>query len=611
MTVEELKEQIKKANDAYRIGQPIISDYEHDKLIDELSIISPNDELLNKIGFVINDEVRKSILPIPMFSMDKVKTITELENWVRIKGISKLEYVVITPKLDGVSLLVKEVSDNCYTRGNGEYGQKSDEHYKLIQNHLHLKNNPFKYTNGELIMSKEIFNDKYSEYANPRNYVAGLINSPKSSLPLKDCQYIKYGAVPNDIMDFKNKTEILDELNNGQDVNIQYHICKLADLTEDLLINLFHKWRNEYNIDGVVVEINNLNIQRELGRESSGNPAYARAFKHESFIESTNTEVIGVSWGISKQGLLKPVIHINPVELDGVTISNITGNNARFMKDNGIGVGAIITIIRSGMVIPKVIDVIKSVEFITPTIDGVEIIWNGTGAELITLNETDFQILKKNIAFFQILEAENVSEGIITQLWEAGYKTIKDILELKKYDLEKIDRFGSRKSEIVYDSIQKSVTNVQLSKLQHATSIFKGLGSKKLVLLENFDTKPTLEQIMTIDGFAEISAQSYIDGYDEFYDFIKDLPITIEKKKDVIKINNDFDNDVFVFTGVRDKEIEKLLIERGAKIGTSISKNTTHLVCKNINSGSSKETKAISLGIKVMTLDQLKDIINK
>lgn len=263
------------------------------------------------------------------------------------------------------------------------------------------------------------------------------------------------------------------------------------------------------------------------------------------------------------------------------------------------------------MVIPKVIDVIKSVEFITPTIDGVEIIWNGTGAELITLNETDFQILKKNIAFFQILEAENVSEGIITQLWEAGYKTIKDILELKKYDLEKIDRFGSRKSEIVYDSIQKSVTNVQLSKLQHATSIFKGLGSKKLVLLENFDTKPTLEQIMTIDGFAEISAQSYIDGYDEFYDFIKDLPITIEKKKDVIKINNDFDNDVFVFTGVRDKEIEKLLIERGAKIGTSISKNTTHLVCKNINSGSSKETKAISLGIKVMTLDQLKDIINK
>jgi hypothetical protein len=100
------------------------------------------------------------------------------------------------------------------------------------------------------------------------------------------------------------------------------------------------------------------------------------------------------------------------------------------------------------------------------------------------------------------------------------YKSIKDILNLKKVDLEKIDRFGKRKAQIVFDSVQKSVSNVQLSKLQHATGIFKGLGSKKLVLLEGFTTKPTIDQVMSIEGFAEVSAKSYIDSYDIFFDFI-------------------------------------------------------------------------------------------
>ena len=211
-------------------------------------------------------------------------------------------------------------------------------------------------------------------------------------------------------------------------------------------------------------------------------------------------------------------------------MSNVTGNNARFVKDLGLGVGAKVVVKRSGMVIPIIADVITSVEFVQPTIEGVEVDWNEAGIELITLTETDDQKLKKIVAFFEILEADNVSEGVITQLWDAGYKTIKDVLNLTTSDLEKIDRFGKRKADIVYKSIQKSVSNVQLSKLQHATGIFKGLGSKKLVLLEDFKTKPTIDQVMSIEGFAEVSAQSYIDSYDTFFEFIKDLPVTIVEK---------------------------------------------------------------------------------
>jgi NAD-dependent DNA ligase len=607
--IEQLKAQIIKANDAYRLGQPIISDAKYDQLVDELSLLSPDDELLTKVGIEIADETRKSRLPIEMASMNKIKSMNDVDDWSRLKGISKSEYVIITPKFDGLSLCVNEATSEAWTRGDGEFGQKSSEHYALIQNHLNLKEYSFSFTYGEVMIPKQVFIDKFSaDFANPRNLVAGLLNSKTVSDYLKDCQYIKYGAVCK--RNFSTKQEVINELNKGQSSKVQYYICQLSDLSEDLLIDLFHKFSTEYEIDGLIIELNDLKLQDRLGREtSSNNPVWARAFKHPSFEQSAQTDVIGISWNISKQGLLKPILHITPVKLDGVTVSNVTGNNARFVKDLGLGVGAKVVVKRSGMVIPIIADVITPVEFVQPTIEGVEVDWNEAGIELITLTETDDQKLKKIVAFFEILEADNVSEGVITQLWDAGYKTIKDVLTLTTSDLEKIDRFGKRKADIVYKSIQKSVSNVQLSKLQHATGIFKGLGSKKLVLLEDFKTKPTVDQVMSIEGFAEVSAKSYIDSYDIFFDFIKDLPVTITEKVEAVKVGTDLEGKSFVFTGVRRPDLESDIESRGGKISSGVSKTTTHLVMKAIGSGSSKEKKAIELGVEVITVEQLENML--
>jgi len=608
--IEQLKEQIIKANDAYRLGQPIISDTNYDQLVEELSLLSPDDELLTKVGVEIADETRKGRLPIEMASMNKIKSMNDVDDWSRLKGISKKEMVIITPKYDGLSLCVNEMTSEAFTRGDGEFGQKSNEHYSLIQNHLNLEEDSFRFTYGEVMIPKQVFIDKFSaDFANPRNLVAGLLNSKTVSESLKDCQYIKYGAVCNTIFD--TKQEVLNELNKGQKIKVQYYICELADLSEGLLIELFHKFSTEFEIDGLIIELNDLSLQNKLGREtSSNNPVWARAFKHPSFEQSAETDVIGISWNISKQGLLKPILHITPVKLDGVTVSNVTGNNARFVKDLGLGVGAKVVVKRSGMVIPIIADVITPVEFVQPTIEGVEVDWNEAGIELITLTETDDQKLKKIVAFFEILEADNVSEGVITQLWEAGYKTIKDILTLRTSDLEKIDRFGKRKADIVFNSIQKSVSGVQLSKLQHATGIFKGLGSKKLILLEEFTTKPTVDQIMSIEGFAEVSAKSYIESYDIFFDFIKDLPVTIVEKAESVKVGTDLEGKSFVFTGVRRIDLESDIESRGGKIGSGVSKTTTHLVMKAIGSGSSKEKKAIELGVEVITIEQLEKLLN-
>jgi NAD-dependent DNA ligase len=605
--VEKIVKELIQANEKYRQGNPIMSDYDYDQLLETLLEYDPDNEYFNKVGIEVLDDSRKVKLPIPMFSMNKIKTMEEISDWCRLKGISTNEEVIITPKFDGLSLCVDEVKDTATTRGDGFIGQNSNEHYKLINNKLNKGTN-FKITYGEAIIPKKVFLDKYSnEFANPRNLVAGLINSKEVTEPLKDCKYIKYGGV---IDSLSTKKELLDELNNNQEVKVSYNIYKINELSEDLLISLFKEWSIDYEIDGLIIEINNLQLQEELGRETStNNPVYARAFKHESFVETKTTKVIGITWNISKQGFLKPVLQVNPISLDGVVVSNVTGNNAKFVKDNGLGIGSEIRVIRSGMVIPKIIEVITPVEFIQPTIEGVEVDWNENGIELITLTETDDQKLKKIVAFFEILEADNVSEGVITQLWDAGYKTISDILNLATSDLEKIDRFGKRKAKIVYDSIQKSITNVQLSKLQHATGIFKGLGSKKLVLLEDFVTKPTIDQVMAIEGFAEISAKTYIDSYDEFFHFIKDLPVTIAEKVEVVKIGTDLEGKQFVFTGVRRKDLEEAIESRGGKIAGSVSKNTTHLVMKIVGSGSSKEKKAIDLGVEVITVEQLENLL--
>jgi NAD-dependent DNA ligase len=616
--IKQLVDKIIEANNAYRQGKPIISDKQYDILIDELRSLDPENELLNIVGHEIQDESRKRKLPIPMASMNKVKTLDEINDWVRLKGINPKQTVVITPKYDGLSLCINELTGEAWTRGDGEFGQKSDEHYKLIRNHLEElpqpwpKSGGFHYTFGEVMMPKKVFIDKYSqEFANPRNLVAGLLNSPDPREGLKDTVYIKYGAVLQ--KDFQGsgittKSQILKGLNDGQEIKVPFEVISVEDLTHDHLSELFKSWSQDFEIDGLIIEVDYLETQEQLGREtSSNNPCYARAYKSPDFEQVADTEIVGISWNISKQGYLKPTLHVNPVKLDGVTISNVTGNNARFVKDMGLGVGAKVLVKRSGMVIPIIAEVTEPVEFVMPDVPNID--WNENGVELVTLTETDEQKFKQLVSFFEILETESFGEGVIKQLWDAGYKTVKDILNLDPRDLEKIDRFGKRKAIIVYNAIQKSTKEVSLSKLQHATGIFKGLGSKKLALLDHFKTKPTINQVLEIEGFAEISAQSYIDGYDKFNDFIKDLPISIEEKKEAVKVSNDLDGMTFVFTGVRRADLESVIESRGGKIGSGVSKTTTHLIMKAVGSGSSKEKKAMELGVKIMTVEQLEDLL--
>ena len=186
---------------------------------------------------------------------------------------------------------------------------------------------------------------------------------------------------------------------------------------------------------------------------------------------------------------------------------------------------------------------------------------------------------------------------------------METILSLKPSDLQILQNWDEKKAINVYQSIQKSITNVPLEVVQHASGMFDGLGSKKLVLLKHFRSKPTIEQVKQIDGFADITAKIYVDNYDEFWLWLSKLPITIALEHVVQQKSTRLEGKSFVFTGFRSAILEKQIKEHGGEIKSSVSSKVTYLVMKQVGSGSTKEQNAKKLGISILDESMLKSML--
>lgn len=615
----ELRARLEECNIAYRVGTPVVSDDLYDEMVDQLRILSPDDDFFTRVGFFLESNSRKQQLPIPMRSMNKVKTIEDVEKWLKSKNIPNSVEFVLSAKLDGMSLCIVESSKNAWTRGDGVYGQRSDEHYKMMDGVSETALSQYEglVTFGEALLKRSSFLKYQREYENARNLVAGILNNKSTTDKLADVDYVRYGMISESTsLKFEKKSEQLTFLNENQPNKIPFKIAQLSDINADTLKSLFLEWSKVYELDGIIIEVNDLLLQSQLGRESgSQNPSYARAYKG-NFEEVKQTAVLDISWFTSKQGYLKPVLNVVPVRLDNATVSNITACNARMVNELGLGKGAIIMAKRSGGVIPLVVNVTTPVKAELPTVcpscASDEIDWNENRVELVCNNVfCSGQQLQRVISFFQTLEVDNVSDGTVQQFFDAGYNTIQKVLNLSKADMEKLDRFGKRKAEIIYNSIRTNLASVTLSKLQHATGFFKSLGSKKLLLLEHFDQVPTVEEVAAIDGFATTSANAYISAYTKFTDFKDSLPdyIGVKKTEKKVALSAELTGKSFVFTGIRRKDLESIIEEKGGSIGNSVSKTTTYLVTKDVDSASSKIEKARKLGCQVLTVEQLEALL--
>ena len=652
---EESDKLIDEFDEFYRKGNPLITDQIFDLVTDYYGY---------KPKYYENQQLfsRKTKVPVNIGSMEKLKTKSEILDWLVATNAKDDDIMVISSKYDGIAIINNLIS--AWTSGKDGTGLDVSEHLKLFSNRLGLELTimPNWYVKGEAIMDIDTFNSKYFKtvnpkdgFENPRNMMGGKLTDLIPSEILKDAVHICYSIIDennNEPLDKVEQLQLLNQINNYPVIFTTMTVATLKRHGDIEFIEIFKNFSNQgFELDGLIIEYNSKEKRAELGYETNSfNPRYARAFKHEEFEEKAATTIVEIKRQISKSGVAVPVAVIEPVRLNGATITNIYVDNERFLAEFGVGVGSKITVKRSGMVIPRISHVehvkipnnkkdrlqhekqrqlhasvvnesfdmryelmrtylnLQKLSKYSP-FDKSIYKWDDNGVDCVLINDNVIVAKQKLVAFFETVGAFGVSDGIIEELYNNGYNTLETILSLKPSDLQILRNWDEKKAINVYQSIQKSITNVPLEIVQHASGMFDGLGSKKLVLLKHFRSKPTIEQVKQIDGFADITAKIYVDNYDEFWLWLSKLPITIALEHVVQQKSTRLEGKSFVFTGFRSAILEKQIKEHGGEIKSSVSSKVTYLVMKQVGSGSTKEQNAKKLGISILDESMLKSML--
>ena len=602
---ETLLSMLEKANDVYRNLGPddvlLMNDNQYDILEDYMKKKYPKNSGLGKIGAPV--ERNKVTLPYHMASMDKIKPDTgALTAW---KSKYKGAYVM-SCKLDGVSGLYSTENGELklYTRGDGTVGQDISHFLPYLK----LPKVENAVVRGEFIMTKATFNAKYKDhFANPRNLIAGTINRLTVNDVIYDINFVAYEVLVPSL----TPSEQMAFLQNNAFNTVRNGVRE--DITNELLSGLLVQWRTdyEYEIDGVIVT-NDKIYPRKLG-----NPDHSFAFKMVLSDQMAETKVVDVHWTASKDGYLKPRVQIEPVHLSGVKIEYATGFNGAFIKNNRIGVGALINIIRSGDVIPYIKDVI------TPADEGkmpsVPYIWNESQVDVMLEDkDNDTGVMEKNITgFFRGIEVDGLSEGNVKRIMEAGFDTVAKIMRMSKDDFLTIEGFKDKMATKIHDGIASSVEKATIPTIMAASNMFgRGFSTKKIGLI--LDEYPNVlvsaesiadkkRKLAEVKGMASKTADNFVDNIPKFISFLQETGL--EGKLELPKINpvapvqttHELYKKVIVMSGTRDKELEARLAEIGASVGSAVSSNTYVVVTPDVNSTSSKLVQARKLSIPIMT----------
>lgn len=627
-----LAEEIRVYNQHYRAGHPDITDQEYDDLVQVLKRIDPDNDWFKHVEPVKVSVGRKVSLPIPMKSLNKAKNLAEVSKWCKSIGLSDEVSIVCMPKFDGVSLLINEHSGMAYSRGGVENeGQDCSKHV-LAAN---IKSDTgYHYTFGEFIISNKNWNEFFKgrtspstgeKYKSPRNTAAGMLNADNPTEMIRYASLFRYGTSEYDLLSYATYSEVIKALCVDYDQPFLFKEYKVKDLTEDLLKDMFSLWSQSYPIDGIVIYVNYLDIWDIVGRhQTTGNPLYAIAYKHPDFSSAFTTVVKSVSWKVSKAGFLKPVVNIETVDTGDCEMENPTGYNAAFINGKGITKGAKILVTRSGGVIPKILSTIAPASMDEqnsmwnnlsrcPSC-GAPTKWNNSKVELCCTNPNcDGRRLAKIIHFFTICGAENMGEESYSKLFNAGFNTIKKILNITPEDIVSIDGFGESVMNDILSNNKKIIGDgLDIAVLMHASDCFEGIGQKKAeqLLAAEGDLAELLCQMKYFPSATENDSKTYqafCNGIKPFYDFIIDNGLVIKKiSKKIFNPNGKCSGMKVCFTGIRDKELEMLITSEGGEIVSGVSKKTTHLLVADLLSSSSKMTKAMDLGIEINTINMFR-----
>ena len=622
--IQFLADKIRSYNTAYRIGRPVITDAQYDALVETLREEDPGNPWFQYIEPAPVSGNRKRRLPIPMKSLNKVKSIDDLQSWVQSVGLASEDFIVITPKFDGVSLLRDETTGVVYSRGGAENeGQDCTAHYDMTASHP--KNGPVgvKFTFGEFVFGRGEWNRYFvgrtspetgELYKSPRNTAAGMINRDVPIAETVFVDYFRYGVDEESLDLFESYTDLYCRLCSHYHKKELMRQIQVKDLSDELLKGLFEEFSKLYFIDGLVIYVDNLEKWKSLGRhEGTGNPRYAIAYKNPEFTTVFETEVLGVGWKISKAGAAKPVVQIKSVDTGDCVMENPTGYNALWIKNNNVGPGAKILVTRSGGVIPKIVSTISpaapDIPNTCPDCD-TQLVWSGP--ELVCLAPNcPGRMLAKMIFFFRTLGAEDMGEEMFNKLFQNGFRTIPSVLNITETDILRIDGFGEGAVEVILREMEKIKRGVPLTQLMHASDCFKGIGKIKADKLLSGMSQEELQRFVSGDfrfpvdeHDVSITELNFRLGYRPFIEFLNACKIPPVLPAPRLESTNEYAGAVVCFSGVRDSKLEEKIINGGGSVVSGVSKKVTHLIVRDPNAVSTKITKAKQLGVSILSIEQ-------
>ena len=670
---EQLKEEIQLHNYNYHaLDDPKISDSEYDKLFRSLldleeenpQLVTP-DSPTQRVGFSPIDEFETFEHSVPMLSLANVFSEKEFSDFhdrilKRLVNIDDFEYFC-EPKMDGaaVSLIYKNgILERALTRGDGRVGEDISQNVKTIRSipqklSSSEANIPsLLVIRGEIFISKDAFekmNEKAKEnsekvFANPRNAASGSLRQKDSNetrkIPLNFIAYT-FGFVKQS--NFRYQSDFLKALKSwGFQVNKENKVLK----TINELVKFHNKFEDkrfdlEYDVDGLVYKVNDLNLQSRLGF-TSNSPRWAIAHKFSA--DSASTKIINIDIQVGRTGALTPVAKVEPINIGGVIVSNATLHNEDEIERKDIRVGDIVKIERAGDVIPHVVEVdknlrsSKSKKFSFPIkcpscgsqttkeynkstkkYDAVRRCTNeGFECERIAVEKIKHFISK------DALNIDGLGKKVVEKFWDLNLiKEPQDIFKLNYKNIEQLEGWGELSVNNLKSSIEKS-KKVTLQRLIYSIGIRHiGIENAKLISdnvknISNFIAvikQNNFDKFLSIDGIGE----TQVSSLKSFFSNKRNIDITIDLTK-VLNVesqntnkNGVLSNKTFMFTGKLDgisRAEAKSLIEKNSGITlSSVSKNLNYLIIGD-KPTKKKIDQAKKLGIKILTQNDLKELLN-
>lgn len=637
--MKELISLLSEAGKAYyQESREIMSNYEYDKLYDELQELEAETGVIlsksptQNVGYQALSELPKEAHESPMLSLDKTKSVESLQEWLGNQT------GVLSWKLDGLTVVLSYnhgALQKAVTRGNGEIGEVITNNAKVFSNlPLNISHQGELILRGEAVIKYSDFNrineeigDVAAKYKNPRNLCSGSVRQLNNQVTARrNVNFKAFALVTAEGVDFKNSREKqfgwLKQ--QGFDV-VDYKLVTRETLPQAVEEFAGSIEENDIPSDGLVLLLDDIAYGESLGRTSKF-PRNAIAFKWADEIRETRLDHI--EWSASRTGLINPVAIFDPVELEGTTVTRASVHNLSIMEALELGENDAITVYKANMIIPQIAEnLTRSGKIRIP--DHCPVC--GGDTEIRQVNDvrslycTNPDCQAKRIKRFSLLVSrdalniDGLSEATLEKFIGAGFiREFADIFHLEQHKeaITQMEGFGQKSYDNLIRAIE-TASHTTLPRLVYGLGIAGiGLANAKMLCREfkfNFDRmrRATEEELTVVSGIGKVLADAWVTyfGQEKNNEMVDRLlaEVTIEQEAETEE-NRKFDGMIFVITGSVNhyenrKELQEVIEAHGGKATGSVTSKTTYLINNDTTSNSSKNKKAKELGVPIISED--------